>query len=968
MQTFNSLSQTLTWLHCQGCTGMRADSRRVGPGDAFIAWPGAATDGRNYVQAALAQGALACVIEAQDLEAFQDQAWFNSDKVVALAQLKTATAPLASAFYGHPSQSLAMVAITGTNGKTSSAWWFASLMAQMNRLDPMLATRCAVVGTLGIGEPPDVVPNGLTTPDPVLLQAELARLCREGFSHCAIEASSIGLEEHRLDSTLIRVAVYTNFTQDHLDYHGDLAAYWRAKRALFSWPGLAHAVINVDDAQGALLYEELKTSGLDLWSVALEGSARLSARNIRTHSQGIAFDLLEATPEGPQVVAIVCPIMGLFNVTNLLGVVAALRALGFPLAAIGQACAHLAPVPGRMEVLAQTHQASVVVDYAHTPDALTKTLAALRPAAQAGEGQLWCVFGCGGNRDTSKRPLMAQAVEKGADRIVVTSDNPRDEDPLAILADIDRGFAPGTERRLIADRSLAIQTAIAAAGSQDIILLAGKGHEPYQEIKGERRPYSDIAVARQTLADMGPALLSCAQIAHALVGSHLLGQASTMIRQVRTDTRAVQPGDLFVALKGETFDGHDFVQAAAQKGAVATLVSVEQSPCDIPQIVVADTRLALGTLAKYWRARFDLPVIGVTGSNGKTTVTQMIASILRTAYPEHALATQGNLNNDIGLPLTVLQLRDHHARAVFEMGMNHPGEIAYLAAIAAPTVALVNNAQREHLEFMHTVENVAIENGACLSALSPDGLAVFPADDTYTALWQQLAGSRKCLTFALQPGADVFPTQMQWRSGAWSVHASTPFGACQFSLAAAGRHNVKNALAALACALGAGITPERAAQGLSAFEPVKGRSRSFSLTLGTSTLSMVDDTYNANPDSMKAAVDVLADLPAPRLLVVGDMGEVGDQGPQFHTELGAYAKACGIDQLICTGDLSVHAATAFAGGRHIANRDDLCKAVLEQAPQVASILVKGSRFMKMEQVIAALQTAAHEGKGSHYAA
>lgn len=965
MKTLKDLHQALDWLKRQDCKGLATDSRNVVAQTVFIAWPGAATDGRVFVQAALDQGACGCLVEAHGLDAFRDQAWYGDARVVALPGLKAQTAPIAASFYGHPGNSLSIVAFTGTNGKTSSAWWMASLMQHLQGDTP---TRCAVVGTLGIGEPPHLVPNGLTTPDPVLLQFELARLRAQGFSHCAMEASSIGIEEHRLDSTPVRVAVFTNFTQDHLDYHGNLQAYWQAKRALFNWPGLAHAVINLDDPKGPELARELETKGLDLWTIALNRPARLAAHNIVSSTQGMTFDLVETLPESRDVQSITCPVVGMFNVSNLLGVLAALRAQGFDLASVARACAHLLAVPGRMELIRQTGQATVVVDYAHTPDALEKALAALRPAVQSTGGRLWCVFGCGGNRDASKRPLMAKAVEQGADVIVVTSDNPRDEEPLAIMADIDKGFADATSRRLIPDRTLAIQTAIAAAQAQDVVLVAGKGHEPYQEIKGKRLPYSDIGTVQVALQHNGPMMLRTGQIAQALGATELRGDPLVVLRQVRTDTRAIQPGDLFVALKGDTFDGHDFVHAAAQKGAVAALVSTPQSLCDIPQIVVQDTRLALGALAKYWRAQFAIPVIGVTGSNGKTTVTQMIASILRRVYGDRALSTQGNLNNDIGLPLSLLQLQARHEKAVFELGMNHPGEIAYLADLAAPTVALVNNAQREHLEFMHTVENVARENGTCLTALPSTGTAVFPADEPYTGVWQSLAGPRPSLRFAMQAPADVWVSQLHWQDGHWNVQAMTPQGACEFNLSVAGRHNVKNALAALCCALAVGLSPKDAAAGLSAFEPVKGRSRSFSIMWGGRPLSVVDDTYNANPDSMKAAVDVLSELPAPRLLVVGDMGEVGDQGPQFHAELGAYAKSKGIDHLMCTGALSLSTARAFNGSHHFPDMAALISAVGEKAHQVASVLVKGSRFMKMEQVIAALQAGASDRKDFHHAA
>jgi UDP-N-acetylmuramoyl-tripeptide--D-alanyl-D-alanine ligase len=335
----------------------------------------------------------------------------------------------------------------------------------------------------------------------------------------------------------------------------------------------------------------------------------------------------------------------------------------------------------------------------------------------------------------------------------------------------------------------------------------------------------------------------------------------------------------------------------------------------------------------------------------------MIAAILRAAKGEQAFATEGNFNNDIGVPLTLLRLRATHQAGVVELGMNHPGEIAELAAMARPTVALVNNAQREHLEFMATVEAVARENGAVLSVLPADGVAVFPADDDYTPLWRELAGTRRVMTFALQGPADVTGSA-HWSGSHWQVEAATPAGALHFQLGVAGRHNVKNALAAAACALAAGVPLAAIATGLSDFTPVKGRSRALQLSLANRQITLVDDSYNANPDSVRAAIDVLAELPAPRLLVLGDMGEVGDHGPAFHAEVGAHALASGIEQLVCTGTLARHAAQAFPGARHHENFEALWQDVESALPRCASVLVKGSRFMKMERVVDAISALA----------
>ena len=372
-----------------------------------------------------------------------------------------------------------------------------------------------------------------------------------------------------------------------------------------------------------------------------------------------------------------------------------------------------------------------------------------------------------------------------------------------------------------------------------------------------------------------------------LVNAGAVNTQLAVIKAVRTDSRSVVAGDLFIALKGEKFDGSAFLAQAQAQGAVAVLFEAanagqaQQLPdlknVTVPAFCVSNARAALGDLAAQWRRQFELSLIGVTGSNGKTTVTQMIASVLRADTASPSLSTQGNLNNEIGVPLTLFNLRAEHRRAVVELGMNHPGEIEVLAQFAQPSIGLVNNAQREHQEFMSTVEAVAIENGEVIRALPAKGVAVFPAQDAYTQLWQKLAAARPVLTFGFTQG-DVQAHDIAWRNGAWSFQLWTQQTTLPCRLNIAGRHNILNALAATACALAAGMSLPVIVKGLESFEPVKGRSKSCEWQVEGHAFTLVDDTYNANPDSVRAAIEVLAELPAPRLLVLGDMGEVGLQG------------------------------------------------------------------------------------------
>lgn len=478
------------WLGERVTGTLHSDSRALRPGDGFMAWPGAAHDGRQFVPAALAAGAAACLVEDDGVSAQAQARALDDSRVATLPGLKAAAGSVADLFFGRPGSQLDIVASTGTNGKTSTAWWTAQALTSLGR-------RCGVMGTLGTGEPVEGELNdtGLTTPDAVAVHATLRDFVDQGFAACALEASSIGLAEHRLAATAIDVALFTNFTRDHLDYHGSMAAYWATKRVLFSWPGLRAAVVNIDDEQGAALAEELHGAGLALWTVSLHGTARLRGTALRYEAAGLAFDVAEGEHSAPVATTLV----GDYNASNLLVVIGALRALGVPLADAAAAAARVTPVPGRMQRVEGAGLA-VVVDYAHTPDALDKVLHALRALAAARGGRLWCVFGCGGNRDASKRPLMGAVAARGADRLVLTSDNPRGEAPELILAQILAGLVGHDEVEVIADRRAAIARAVAGADDGDLILLAGKGHENYQEAVGVRRPFSDLAEARTALA------------------------------------------------------------------------------------------------------------------------------------------------------------------------------------------------------------------------------------------------------------------------------------------------------------------------------------------------------------------------------------------------------------------------------------------------------------------------------------
>lgn len=472
------------------------------------------------------------------------------------------------------------------------------------------------------------------------------------------------------------------------------------------------------------------------------------------------------------------------------------------------------------------------------------------------------------------------------------------------------------------------------------------------------------------------AMTNLAQIHAMLPGSQLINISDSDAQQlnissVGSDSRQVSAGEFFIALSGERFDAHDFLSDVAKSGASAALISKREAcPENLAALCVTDTRIGLGALAKAWRMQHAIPVALVTGSNGKTTVKEMIASIFKAAVgAESTLVTKGNLNNDIGLPLTLLRLRSSDRLAVIELGMNHPGETAQLADITGANIALINNAQREHQEFMTTVAAVAEEHSDALRALPKDGVAVFPADSEFSEVWRKAADGRKIIDFVLTPHQDDQPAGVQGRLlGNGHVEIKTAQGEIEIQLKTLGNHNVRNALAASAVALAAGVSLEKVKEGLESFDPVNGRMQAKNLDANR---TVIDDSYNANPDSVRAAIDALKQSGKLSWLVLGDMGEVGDQGHAFHREVGAYAAEQGIAKFFSIGEQCKFAVQGFeqmvqelklsSAAEHFADIDALKTRLMsdlrlqqERGGKHLNILVKGSRFMRMERVVQVL--------------
>ena len=929
------------------------DSRTVGAGDVFIAVPGFHVDGRRFLAQA-AQSASALV--------YEDDGVCRSFSIpsIAVPNLSKCLGDFAAEFYRHPSENLFSVGITGTNGKTTTSHWVAQLLTA-------LGEPCAAIGTIGCfmaGVPFPTAP--LTTPDAATLQGIFKNIAQNGAKAFALEASSIGLQQGRLQGTHFDVAVFTNLSRDHLDYHADMQSYEQAKRILFDWPGLRAGVINLDDEAGVRMAEccvarhipcfVTTTQGM----LPLAGTFGISAENIRALSDGMAFDVVFKNERHHLEVNL----FGEFNISNLLGVIGVALARGYELKTIVPLLKQFLPPAGRMQLVKHPQTALVVVDYSHTPDAVEKALVALRPVAMARKGKLWVIVGAGGDRDAGKRPIMARIAQQNADSVILTSDNPRTEKPSDILAQMFVGVDPkGSKCEVIEDRREAIIKAVETANEQDVILIAGKGHELYQEIMGVKHPFSDVVEARNAQWMKAPpsqALMNVNHLVQCLPDARLFG-SNVPFTSISTDTRSVKEGTLFFALKGERFDGHDFVHQAMQAGAVALVVDHEVY-CPLPQIIVKDVKQTLGISAGYWRKQWNLKMVAVAGSNGKTTTTQMIASILKTQYGEDALYTQGNLNNDIGVPLMLWRLREHHRAAVIETGMNHVGEMLYLANLVSPNVAVVTNAQREHQEFMKTVEATARENGEIFRSMTPPATAVIPYDDACKNIWLEMAQNVTIMTFGLAAEADVTGTILKCDDGI-EAEIKTPSGMFSVQMKVRGEHNFKNALAATAVAQSLGLSKEVIAKGLEAFEPLKGRGVVFK----TAQFSLIDDAYNANPDSMRASIDILASMPSPRLLVAADMLELGEKSRDYHEEIASYAVEKNIDGFIATGQSMKFAYEKFrelkpqAEVVWIEDRQAFIEKLLQIKNRYRSISVKGSNSRRLDLAVKALLDSTKKG-------
>jgi murE/murF fusion protein len=881
-----------------------------------------------------------------------------------------------------------VLAVTGTNGKTTVSYLVEQCLLKAGE-------SVGVVGTVSyrytVRGATVTLPAPHTTPDALVLQELLRKMADAGVKTVIMEVSSHALVQQRLGNLRFDVAAFTNLSQDHLDYHADMADYFAAKHLLFS----RHlkeggvAVINGDNIWAGELLSLRQGQGRNCISCGSQTGADLRLAAASSDAHGSRLDL---TGRWGQF-TLTSPLVGGFNGENLLTAAAMLFAVGIDADGVRYGLAEAYGAPGRLQRVetasAAASRPTVFVDYAHTPDAVRQALSALKALPHR---RLFCLMGCGGDRDKGKRPLMGQAVAELADVVILTDDNPRREEPEQIRREIETGVvAAGITRRdvtwlnnptnagfvNIAGRALAIRLAVQAARPGDIVALLGKGHERYQQGKNGKIFFDDHLEALTALCGWRlPDLIA------ATGGRLTAGRQELPLAKVSTDSRAIGQGDIFLALKGDNFDGHDFQAKAEAAGAACLIVARgKKSPAAaIACLEVDDTLTALHDLAAFRRRLVaevsQQKIVAITGSCGKTTTKEMLAAIFRAHYPEGldnppacVLATQGNLNNVIGLPLTLLAIGPHHKAAVLEMGMNAPGEIARMGKTAQADICCITNVHGVHLEGLGDIGGVARAKEELFATAGSDAILIINGDDPHLMAMAARYGQRR-LIFSAR-GQDACPTADFWAEDICEGEDSISFTLChddarqEIVLSLIGRHNVECALAASACAVAAGVPLVTIAQGLSALRAVDKR-----MNIGWTRhgLKLLNDSYNANPASMAAALATLQKQAAGKksLAILGDMLELGPASGGLHEELGRQAAALDVSLVAAVGSEAerVVAAARQAGmaaevAHAFATKDEV---VVWVENLIASgrldaqdvILVKGSRGMSMETVVQAL--------------
>lgn len=925
--------------------GITDNTNEVKEGYIFVCVRGTRFDGHDFAEDMLDKGAL-CVVTEEDL---------GIENQIVVSDSRAFYGHLCAIWFNHPERRMKLIGVTGTNGKTTLATMIKEILASKGH-------RVGFIGTTGAlikGIPVETDGSTPTTPRVYELYKLFYEMAKAGCDCVVMEVSSFALEQNRIGPAMFRIGIFTNLTQDHLDYHGNMESYYEAKKKLFT-DHCETAIINIDDQYGLRLYDEMKEKGLECISCSISGQkADITGSKIHFDGSATKFWITAGAKSHPFNLHM----MGSYNVLNAVQAIAAAIKLNFTITAISSAVANFSGVKGRCEFIPTGKDFLVICDYAHSPDALENMLPNIKENCK---GRLICLFGCGGDRDRTKRPLMAKAAEKHADLLVITSDNPRNEDPEAIIDDIIEGLRFTKPYIRITDRKAAIRRAITIAEKGDIIVLAGKGHEDYQILKDnvhihfdEREIVKEVmhSYIRKRYDPDVEEMVTINEIMDVTGGkpySIRNYERSVPMSSIFSDTRNIIPGGIFVAIKGERFDGHDYAKHAVEMGAVCAIT--ERTLTDVPCIVVKNTRKALLDLARYFRGKFKPVVVGVTGSVGKTTTKEMIALALSCKHGVHK--TVGNHNNEIGLPFTVFKINRTCTAAVLEMGMNHFGEIERLSRASNPNICVITNIGFSHIENLGSQEGILEAKLEILKGADRNAPLVVCGDDPLLfKLKEEYDGFREIVTYGIDNGnSDYRATDIVTKPD--RMHFNIVHGGeiiCDVTLFCLGKHNIYNALAAIAVAVKAGCDPVSAAEMLSGYQPDS--LRQHVQKRGNQTI--IVDCYNASPTSMEAAIDVLCEMKPKgkgrRIAVLGDMLELGENAPEYHARVGEYAAKKGVDILVCYGKNSKFMADrADELGLHPAHSEE-SKIILNFMKYKFRpddiVLFKASRGMHLEELI-----------------
>lgn len=924
-------------------TQVSSDSRNVKPGCLFFALKGSKTDGADFALAAQEAGAVAIVHGRDvDLPSLMIPSFVVEDAREALALC-------AARFF--PKQPQTIVAVTGTSGKTSVA-------AFTRQIFSIAGHDAAAIGTTGIDAPTSSFASkaSLTTPDPVSLHRALDGLAQDGVTHLAMEASSHGLDQKRLDGVKLSAAGFTNLGRDHLDYHPDIEDYLRAKLRLFKevLPEGAPAVIFADDPYSGRAIEAAQSAGRIVHSVGRKGSF-ITVKRCEYRRNGQAVQLEFAG----QSFDIQLPLAGDFQLSNALVAAGLAINAGVPAQMVFNALEMLEGAPGRLELVGATSNgAPIYVDYAHKPEALENVLSAVRPFTS---GRIILVFGCGGDRDPGKRPIMGEIASRMADIAIVTDDNPRSENPASIRAAI---MAAVPQAREIGNRAEAIQTAVNLLQSGDTLIIAGKGHEEGQIVGIDVLPFSDKEQALFALDHVETRPLWTGEEMCTAMRGRPIGLLPEIVPGISIDTRTLAEGEAFFAIKGERFDGHSFVSAAIKARAGLLVVSesklVSLGRVSVPMIVVDDVLLALEKLAKAARARSHAQIVAVTGSVGKTTTKDALRHVLSAQGRTHG--APASFNNHWGVPLTLARMPQDAEYAVFEIGMNHAGEITPLVGMVKPHVAIITRIAEAHYGHFASMEAIADAKAEIFSGVTEGGYAVLNADDAQFDRLKQAAKRAHVdhiKTFGMK--ADYQLNQFVSSPSGSVSELSLNKKPYELKLSIAGRHIADNMLAVLAACDLIGADIEKAMTALGTLDATKGRGAPIALVLESGEAELIDESYNANPTSMRAALAVLADKKPEghgrRIAVLGDMLELDSKAEGLHRDLTKPILKANLDRLYLVGpEMAALRDALFAVAPELSityftSSEGLESALAEDVAHGDVIMVKASNGIGLGQVV-----------------